>query len=212
MPTNLNRRKFLIRAAVGTGAACLACGGLSIFALRAPSIEFTEAFSLGESKMNQKVLVAYASRAGSTMEVAQVVAQELTNRGYAVDVRLAKQVSSLDGYAAVVVGSAVRYGQWLSETVKFVEQNQAALKRMPTAFFAVHLMNMGDDETSRKARLAYLDPVRKLVMPQAEAFFSGVGDSSKVSFFERLIAKAVKSPEGDFRDWPKIRSWAQNIL
>ncbi len=162
--------------------------------------------------MNQKVLVAYASRAGSTIEVAQAVAQELTNRGYAVDVHLAKQVSSLDGYAAVVVGSAIRYGQWLPEAVKFVEQNQAALKQIPTAFFTVHLMNMGDDETSRKARLAYLDPVRKLVTPQAEAFFSGVGDSSKVSFFERLIAKAVKSPEGDFRDWSKIRAWAQNIL
>ncbi len=212
MPINLNRRKFLIRAAAGTGAACLACSGLTIFALRAPSIEFIETFSSGESKMNQKVLVAYASRSGSTMEVAQAVAHELTNRGYAVDMRMAKQVSSLDGYAAVVVGSAVRYGQWLPEAVKFVEQNQAALKQMPTAFFAVHLMNMDEDETSRKARLAYLDPVRKLVMPKSEAFFSGVGDPSKVSFLERLIAKAVKSPEGDFRDWAKIRDWAQNIL
>ncbi len=146
------------------------------------------------------------------MEVAQAVAQELTNRGYAVDVRLAKQVSSLEGYAAVVIGSAIRYSQWLPEAVKFVEQNQAALKQMPTAFFAVHLMNMGDDETSHKARLAYLDPVRKLVVPKAEAFFSGVGDPSKVSLFDRLIAKAVKSPEGDFRDWSKIRAWAQTNL
>ncbi len=212
MSTNLSRRKFLIRAAAGTGAACLACSGLTALAFRAPAIDFTETFSSGENTMNQKVLVAYASRSGSTMEVAHTVAQELTNRGYAVDVRMARQVANLDGYTAVVVGSAIRYSQWLPEAVKFVQQNQAALNQMPTAFFAVHLMNMGDDETSRKARQAYLDPVRKLVAPKAEAYFAGVGDLSKVSFLERLIAKAVKSPEGDFRDWSKIRSWAQSII
>jgi menaquinone-dependent protoporphyrinogen oxidase len=162
--------------------------------------------------MNQKVLIAYATRCGSTVEVAQAVAEELTKRGFAVDVRQAAKVTEIDGYTAVVVGSAVRFGSWMPEAVKFVEQNRAALNNLPTAFFAVHLMNMSDDDASRKARLAYLDPVRKLVSPKAEAFFPGVGDLSKVSFLERLIGKMVKSPEGDFRDWTKIRAWAQEIL
>jgi len=162
--------------------------------------------------MTHKVLVAYASRCGSTAEVAQAVGEELTKRGYAVDVRQAKQVTSLDGYDAVVVGSAVRYSQVLSEAVKFVEQNQSALNKLPVACFAVYLMNMAEDEASRKARLAYLDPLRKLVTPKAEAFFPGVGNLQKVALFERLIAKAVKSPEGDFRDWSKIRAWASEIL
>jgi menaquinone-dependent protoporphyrinogen oxidase len=73
-------------------------------------------------------------------------------------------------------------------------------------------MNMGGDEASRKARLAYLDPVRKLVVPKYEAFFSGVGDMSKVSFLEGLIGKLVKSPAGDFRDWDTIRAWSQTVL
>lgn len=162
--------------------------------------------------MNQKVLIAYASRTGSTQEVAQAIAEELIKRGYPVDVCKADKVNSLEGYTAVLVGSAVRFGRWLPEAVKFVEKNQDALNRLPTAFFAVHLMNMGEDEASRKERLAYLDPVRKLVMPKAEAFFSGVGDLGKVSFLERMIAKMVKSPEGDFRDWSKIRAWAQQIF
>ena len=161
--------------------------------------------------MNQKVLIAYVSRAGSTQEVAQAVAEELTKRGCAVDVRPAVKVTSIEGYTAVVVGSAVRFGSWLPEAVKFVEQNRAALNNLPTAFFAMHLLNTGDDEASRAARMAYLDPARKLVKPEAEAFFSGVGDLNKVSLFERLIGKMVKSPEGDFRDWSKIRAWAQEI-
>ncbi len=162
--------------------------------------------------MNQKVLVAYASRTGSTSEVAQAVAKELTSRGFAVDVIPVKQVAGLQGYHAVVIGSAVRYGQWLPEATRFVEQNQSALSKLPVSFFAVHLMNQGDDETSRAARLAYLDAARKLVAPQSEAYFLGVGDPAKVSFIERLIAKAVKSPEGDYRDWARIRAWSQQIL
>jgi len=212
MPTKITRRKFLIRAAAGAGAVTLACGGLSALALQAPVNPSYEIFASGENKMNQKVLVAYVSKAGSTMEVAQAIGKELTNRGFAVDVRPLKQVTNVDGYSAVVIGSAVRMGQWLPDAVKFVEKNAAILRQVPTAFFAVHLMNIGDDEASRKARAAYLDPVRKLVAPQYEAFFAGVGDMSKVSFIEGLIGKMVKSPEGDFRDWNAISGWAQAIF
>jgi menaquinone-dependent protoporphyrinogen oxidase len=102
-------------------------------------------------------------------------------------------------------------GQSLPEAVKFVNQNQNVLSQIPDAFFAVHLMNLGSDEASRKARLAYLDPVRKLITPQKEAFFAGVGDWKKVSFLDGLIGKAVKAPEGDFRDWQAIHAWAQDL-
>jgi menaquinone-dependent protoporphyrinogen oxidase len=209
----ITRRTFLLRAAAGLGAACLTCGGLSTLAQRAPvDPAVSETLSSKGPAMNQTILVAYASRAGSTMEVAQSVARELAARGYSVDVHPVKQVSNLKGYSAVVLGSAIRMGGWLPEAVKFVETNRTALAQLPTAFFAVHLMNIADDETSRKARLAYLDPVRKLVTPQSEAFFAGVGDMSKVSFIDGQIGKLVKSPEGDFRNWDAIRAWGQSIL
>lgn len=212
MPARLNRRTFLIRAAAGVGAATLACSGLTVVALQSPVDPSYEKISTGENIMNQKVLVAYASKAGSTMEVAQTVAKELADRGFAVDIRPLKQVTSLDGYSAVVVGSAVRMGSPLPEAAKFVEKNAAALQKLPVAFFAVHIMNMADDDASRKARLAYLDPIRKLVTLKHEAYFAGVGDMSKVSFIEGLIGKMVKSPEGDFRDWKAISGWAQSIF
>jgi menaquinone-dependent protoporphyrinogen oxidase len=162
--------------------------------------------------MEQKVLVTYASRAGSTEEIAEVVAADLIRRGFTVDLLPVKQASRLDGYSAVVIGSAVRMGSWLPEAVKFVQQNAAALNRLPTAFFSVHLMNLGEDEASRKARGIYLDTVRKHVQPRHEALFAGVGDMAKVSFIEGLIGKLVKSPEGDFRDWKVIHAWAADIF
>jgi menaquinone-dependent protoporphyrinogen oxidase len=161
--------------------------------------------------MTSKTLIAYATRSGSTAEVAQAIAQALSAQGATVDVLPVKQVADLTGYRAVVVGSAVRIGQWLPEAARFVEQNRERLRHLPTGFFAVHLMNLGSDEASRQARLAYLEPIRKLVAPQKEAFFAGIGDWKRVSFLDGLIGKAVKAPEGDFRDWAAIQAWAEDL-
>jgi menaquinone-dependent protoporphyrinogen oxidase len=62
------------------------------------------------------------------------------------------------------------------------------------------------------ARSAYLNAVRPLVKPTAEAFFAGKIDFSQLSVFERMLCKLTKSPAGDLRDWPTIRSWSQSIF
>ena len=211
-PRPLSRRKFLVRSAAVLGAATLTCSGLGFIATRQPAIDLPEPETCGATnEMNAKILITYATRCGSTAEVAAAIGKVFCERGASVDVLPLKDVKSIESYQAVVLGSAVRIGAWLPEAVKFVEQNQARLNQMPTAFFTVHLNNTGDDEASKTARHAYLDPVRKLVAPAAEAFFAGVGDFSKVNLLERMMAKFVKSPIGDFRDWTKIRAWAENV-
>jgi menaquinone-dependent protoporphyrinogen oxidase len=160
----------------------------------------------------KKILVAYATRAGSTVQVADAIAQSLTASGASVDVKPVKNVTAVDGYAAVVIGSAIRMGNWLPEAVEFAKKNQAALNRMPTAFFTVHMLNRDDSETSRQASLAYTAAARAIVTPRAEAFFAGKMDYAKLSFLDRLIAqtvaKSTHSGEGDYRDWDGIRGWA----
>lgn len=161
--------------------------------------------------MSRKILVTYATRAGSTAEVAELIAQILVAHAADVDVIPAKNVQEIAEYQAVVVGSAVRFGQWLPEAVQFVQRHQAALSRVPVAYFTVHLMNLGSDEAARKARLAYLDPARTLVAPRTEAFFAGSGDPKRLSFFEVLIGRVVRSPQDDLRDWAAIRAWAESL-
>ncbi len=160
---------------------------------------------------NRRILLAYATRCGSTREVAQAVLQDLKARGYAVDLCAADKAPSLAPYQAVVLGSAVRFGRWLPEAVDFVRGHQAELKRVPTFFFAVHLMNTGADETSRKARLAYLDPVRALVRPRAEAYFAGKMDVASLTFGARMMARMMKARNEDRRDWPAIHVWAKTL-
>ncbi len=161
--------------------------------------------------MPEKILVAYATRAGSTGEVAAAIGETLKALGHEVDVLPLKNVTSLAGYGAVVIGSAVRFGSWLPEAVKFVEQKRQLLRQRPLAIFAVHILNTEDDPTSQQNRHLYLEPVRKLVTPRAEALFAGVGDPTKVSFVERQVYKAVKAPQGDFRSWQAIHDWAASL-
>ena len=163
--------------------------------------------------MNQRILVGYATRNGSTTGVAEKIGENLGERGYSVDVAPLKERPSLEGYDAVVLGSAVNGAKWLPEAVAFVEDNRAALGRVPTAVFCVHIMNLGDDEKSTRKRLAYIDPVRELITPAAEGFFVGVGPLAEdTSLVARWAFKAFGGGgEGDCRDWDKIRSWAQQV-
>lgn len=159
-----------------------------------------------------KILVTYATRAGSTAEIAAAIGQTLATRGFSVDVKPVAKVASLDGYQAVILGSAIRMGSWLPEMVKFIQTHQSALNALPTALFTVHMLNAADDETSRAARAAYTAPVRALLPNAPEIFFNGVIDLEKLPFLDRLMVKMVKPPIGDHRDWKQIRGWAESLL
>jgi menaquinone-dependent protoporphyrinogen oxidase len=50
-----------------------------------------------------------------------------------------------------------------------------------------------------------------MLRPKEHRTFFGALDKSKLGFGERMLVKAVKAPEGDFRDWDRIRGWADAI-
>ena len=161
--------------------------------------------------MNQRILIAYATRGGSTAEIAAAIGESLAARGYSVDVKSIKEKPNPAPYAAVVLGSAIRMGGWLPEAVDFVKANQAALNSMPVALFTVHMLNSGDDEASRAARAAYLNAVRPLLQDAETVYFEGKMDFSRLSFLDKVIAKMVKAVEADRRDWGQIKQWANAV-
>jgi menaquinone-dependent protoporphyrinogen oxidase len=161
--------------------------------------------------MIKRVLVTYASRTGSTAEVAAEIGKELAARGLVVDVRPVKEDPPAGEYQAVVIGSAIRMGKWQAEAVDYVKRHQQGLGRIPVAVFTVDALNTGDDERSRAYRAAYLDAIRSLLKPVAEAFFSGQVDPARLCAFERMTLPADAGPSQDFRDWDKIRGWARAL-
>jgi len=191
MANRLNRRDFLGLSAAGLGLLTL---------------------SGGAGAAERKALVAYASRCGSTADIARAIADDLNQRGFAVTMQSVAKAGRVAGYDAVVLGSAVRYGHWLPEAVDFVRAHASELKRVPTAFFTVHMMNTGQEEASRKARLGYLEPVHAIMRPNAEIFFAGRMDMSRLSFTERLLCKVMKGHDADLRDWAAIHAWGRTVL
>jgi menaquinone-dependent protoporphyrinogen oxidase len=206
----MKRRNFLKWSALAFGGAVVACGGLAYVGTRDPDIPF-HATSFGADQAAQKILVAYASKCGSTAEVAEALAKTLSEKGARVDVHPVKHVGDIGGYSAVVLGSAIRMGAWLPEAVDFVKKNQAPLSQMPTAFFTVHMLNRDDSAESRKNREAYVAPVHALVTPDAEAFFAGKIELARLSFLDRLISNLMKAKDEDARDWNAIGGWAHSL-
>jgi menaquinone-dependent protoporphyrinogen oxidase len=162
--------------------------------------------------MTKQVLITYATRAGSTVGVADAIGAELRRRGLEVDIQPVTANSTVDEYEAVIIGSAIRMANWLPEMIEFIRVHQQALRSRPVALFTVHILNTGADETSRAARLGYLNAVRPFLNPVDEVFFKGRIDLKTLSFLDRLMVKMVKSPIGDFRDWDGIRTWSSAVF
>jgi len=158
-----------------------------------------------------KILVTYATRAGSTFEVAEQVAEVLRAAGATVDVKPVPAVHEVKGYDAVIVGSAIRMGHWLPEAVAFVQAHRETLSHIPTAYFLVSGLLRDDTPGMRRKVLAFLDPVRTILEPTSIGLFAGKMDYSKMDWLDRSIAEAVSSSEGDWRNWEAIRGWAQDL-
>jgi menaquinone-dependent protoporphyrinogen oxidase len=163
--------------------------------------------------MAKKILVAYGSRAGSTAEIADVIGKTLAAGGAVVDVKSVKDVQDIKIYQAIVLGSAIRKGQVLPEVTDFVQAHKTELKKLPVAYFIVCMTLKENTEEKRKIANAYLDPLRTMINPVATGFFAGKMDYSSLDFISKVIVKYfVKTPEGDYRDWTFIKSWATHLL
>ncbi len=167
--------------------------------------------------MPDKILVAYASRTGSTAEIAQAIGKTLTEHGSQVDVLTVQEVTSLAPYHAVVLGSAIRKSQWLPEAAEFLQTHRADLAHKRFAEFTVCItLAMSNTEQYRSAVAKWVEPVRALVKPLSEGFFPGRLDFSKLplnldTLLLRVSVLLHIFPSNDRRDWNAVRAWAESI-
>ena len=167
--------------------------------------------------MANRILVAYASRAGATAEVAEVIGKTLAENGAQVDVLPMLAVKDLAPYRAVVAGSAIRGKKWLPEAMQFVQANQATLAQKPFAAFLVCItLAMPSADKYCAGVATWLKPVRALVKPVSEGLFAGVLDFKKLPLtFDTLKLRATVAlgifPRGDRRDWNAIRAWTEEL-
>ena len=164
--------------------------------------------------MPESILVAYASRFGSTQGIAERIGEVLSGAGLAVDVREVDGVSVVEGYRAFVLGSSVEGGHWLKGASAFLERHAASLDSRPLWLFSSG--PVGD----RAAGAPQPDPkevaaARRTLRPRdcrvfAGAFDRATSDFSDMGLVERAVVRKFL-PDGDWRDWPAIEAWAAGI-
>ena len=166
---------------------------------------------------NNKILITYSSRSGSTAEIANAIGESLTQDGIKVEVLPMQDVKDLSSYRAVVAGSAMRSAKWLPEAIQFVEANRSVLSQKPFATFTVCItLAMSNTDQYRQAVTEWIRPVRMLVRPVSEGLFAGRLDFNKLPFsWDTLKLRVVVAlgifPKKDRRDWDAIRAWAKSI-
>lgn len=167
--------------------------------------------------MDNQILVTYASRSGSTAEIAAAIGQSLSGDGIRVDVLPMQKVKDLSAYRAVVIGSAIRNRAWLPEAMQFLKMHQSELSQKPFATFTVCItLAMSNSGQYRQAVAGWTQPVRSQVRPVSEGLFAGRLDFSRLPFnWDTVKLRAVVAlgifPKEDRRDWKAIHAWAESL-
>ncbi len=170
------------------------------------------------NKTNHRMLIAYASQFGTTAEVAHAIGEVFAQNGTSVETKWVNDVDSLDGYDAVIVGSAIQYDRWMPAAANFVQAHQETLSKLPVAYFFTCLtLAQQSDKTAQKAQ-EYADKLVALapqVKPVSVGRFAGAINYQKLSLPFRLLFKGLAITtgvkEGDYRNWEAIRAWANSM-
>ncbi len=162
--------------------------------------------------MSASILVAYATRYGSTQEVAEAVASTLRERGLAVDIQPMRDVRSLEQYRAVVLGAPLYIFHWHEDALQFLARHREALTQRPVAIFALGPIH-AEEKEFQGAREQLDKELAKFpwLRPEAIAIFGGKFDPQKLTFPHNLVPALKNMPASDIRDWTAIRAWASTL-
>jgi menaquinone-dependent protoporphyrinogen oxidase len=158
-----------------------------------------------------KALVAVASKHGATREIAEEIGGTLRaclGVEAEIEVLPAADVGGVSGYDAVVLGSAVYMGHWLTEATDFVHRHSHELVSIP-----VWLFSSGPVGSPLKPEQDPLElgALRRLIQARDHRLFAGRIDRHRLGLAERALIAALHVADGDYRDWADIRSWARHI-
>jgi menaquinone-dependent protoporphyrinogen oxidase len=154
------------------------------------------------------VRVVYASKYGSTREVAEAIA-EVIGREHEATTQDAAGAGGFERVDAIVLGSAIYGGRWLEPALNLSEKRAYEMSGRPIWLFSVG--PIGNPSKPEDAGPDGIDQTMERLGARGHELFAGRLDYAKLGRLERLMVKALHAPEGDFRDWDAIRAWAGSI-
>lgn len=159
-----------------------------------------------------RILVAYASKHGSTAEIAQAVACGLRESGLGAECLEAHRVKSLEPYRAVVLGSAVYMKRWRGEARRFLHRHRDSLAVLPFWIFSSGPVGAPDDNPDPE----WIEPHKVVAEAQrlgvrGHVVFGGRLPENGGGFTARSMARHIPDEFQDRRDWDEIDAWARKI-
>ena len=161
--------------------------------------------------MQHNVLVTYATRYGSTSDVAEGVAEVLREHfGVHTIVSNVKDVNNIEAYDTVILGSSIFADRWLPEADRFLQRFQSELETNRKVAFFITCMTVEKEpkESARKITTYVADLHRHAIKPDVIGVFGGKIDHSLLTEMEQYMTVIKRLPDGDQRDWSQIREWA----
>jgi menaquinone-dependent protoporphyrinogen oxidase len=154
-----------------------------------------------------RVLVVTDSRHGATHEIGGIISTVLVDAGLWVDHREAREVETLVGYDAVILGSAVYVGRWMPDLRTLIEQNAQSLALVPVWLFESGPLGDPPAPAGRSDDLAAFE--RQL--SASGRVFPGRLNKASLGRGERILTRLVHAPDGDFRPIDEIKAWATAV-
>ncbi len=166
-----------------------------------PSAWFVGAAPMDDVCMGA-ILVAYATKHGSTEEVAEEIAFALCDLGWRVDLRSAREVrKQIKDDDLVVLGGAIYSGRLHRDARRFLRRHRRELLKVPVAVFGLGPLGPEKEAWERsRAQLTRNLAKRGWLRPARMTVFGGV-DPRKPRW----------DADRDLRDWEAIRSWAREL-
>ena len=165
--------------------------------------------SMSNGQPGTGTLVCYASKMGSTREIAEAIGAALGDTGQRVTVLPVDEVSDLTPYGMVVLGSAVYLNRWRPEAVHFLKRHRDELAGREVWLFQSG--PCGERDASKQLPLP----------PKVQRLAAQIGARPPVTFGGRLEPATARGPvarwlargelAGDWRNWDQIRAWVARI-
>jgi menaquinone-dependent protoporphyrinogen oxidase len=158
------------------------------------------------------ILVTWATRYGSTEEVAHAIADDLLQQGLTVKAQPISEVSSLERYDAVVLGFALYMARMHKDARRFLTVHRDELLRRPAGVFVLGPIHpdakeFAESERQMKKELAKFP----WFSPVAQQVVGGRFSPEKLGFFFRNFPALRRVPTSDARDWNSIHAWAGTL-
>jgi len=155
-------------------------------------------------------LIAYATKTGTTQEIAQYAAEYLTETGVESVALPIAEVRSLDDYSAVVVGAPINGMRWVPEAVSFVTKHREALRTRPVALFALSYMHDHGRPLWRRAIEKSVSASAEVAGATTVAIFGG-RINTPLPGFARFLFGIPKDLPLDTRNREAIREWIHSL-